>query len=240
MSYGFKIMVKGDYAAFNRPEMKVERVSYDVPTPGALEGLIKSVYWKPAIRYVIDKIIVFNPITFINVRRNEVKEKIKLQSVQKSMKNGTGDATIYTKDMINQRGSMILKDVCYGVELHFELTGIQSDHDDESEEKHYNILLRRLRNGQQFRQPVLGCREFPVKSIELVEEFSLENVSDTLKGDTDLGFMLYHMKFEDGGHPKDNDWEKRNFSDKADALFYRPHMIDGVIDVAKYREMMKC
>ena len=97
MSYGFKIMVKGDYAAFNRPEMKVERVSYDVPTPRALEGLIKSVYWKPAIRYVIDKIIVFNPITFINVRRNEVKEKIKLQSVQKSMKNGTGDATIYTK-----------------------------------------------------------------------------------------------------------------------------------------------
>ena len=93
MSYGFKIMIKGDYAAFTRPEMKVERVSYDVPTPGALEGLIKSVYWKPAIRYVIDKIIVFNPITFINVRRNEVKEKIKLQSVQKSMKNGTGDAT---------------------------------------------------------------------------------------------------------------------------------------------------
>ena len=212
MSYGFKIMIKGDYAAFTRPEMKVERVSYDVPTPGALEGLIKSVYWKPAIRYVIDKIIVFNPITFINVRRNEVKEKIKLQSVQKSMKNGTGDATIYTKDMINQRGSMILKDVCYGVEFHFELTGIQSDHDDESEEKR----------------------------IELVEEFPLENVSDTLKGDTDLGFMLYHMKFEDGGHPKDNDWDKRNFSDKADALFYRPHMIDGVIDVAKYREMMKC
>ena len=99
-------MIKGDYAAFTRPEMKVERVSYDVPTPGALEGLIKSVYWKPAIRYVIDKIIVFNPITFINVRRNEVKEKIKLQSVQKSMKNGTGDATIYTKDMINQRGSV--------------------------------------------------------------------------------------------------------------------------------------
>ena len=87
---------------------------------------------------------------------------------------------------------------------------------------------------------MLGCREFPVKSIELVEEFPLENVSDTLKGDTDLGFMLYHMKFEDGGHPKDYDWDKRNFSDKADALFYRPHMIDGVIDVAKYREMMKC
>lgn len=99
MSYGFKIMIKGDYATFTRPEMKVERVSYDVPTPGALEGLIKSVYWKPAIRYVIDKIIIFNPITFINVRRNEVKEKISFHLVKKSMKNGTGDATIYTEDM---------------------------------------------------------------------------------------------------------------------------------------------
>ena len=97
MSYGFKIMIKGDYATFTRPEMKVERVSYDVPTPGALEGLIKSVYWKPAIRYVIDKIIIFNPITFINVRRNEVKEKISFHLVKKSMKNGTGDATIYTE-----------------------------------------------------------------------------------------------------------------------------------------------
>lgn len=73
--YGFQIMVEGDYACFTRPEMKVERVSYDVPTPGALEGLLKSIYWKPAIKYVIDKIIVFEPIQFINVRRNEVEKK---------------------------------------------------------------------------------------------------------------------------------------------------------------------
>ena len=73
---GFKIIVEGDYALFTRPEMKLERVSYDVPSPGALEGMLKSVYWKPAIRYVIDKIIIFNPIDFINVRRNEVKDKI--------------------------------------------------------------------------------------------------------------------------------------------------------------------
>ena len=76
MSRGFRIMTEGDYALFTRPEMKVERVSYDVPTPGALEGMLKSIYWKPAIRYEIDRIIVFNPIDFTGVRRNEVKEKV--------------------------------------------------------------------------------------------------------------------------------------------------------------------
>ena len=80
--YGFQIMVEGDYACFTRPEMKVERVSYDVPTPGALEGLLKSIYWKPAIKYVIDKIIVFEPIQFNNVRRNEVEKKVLLRSIK--------------------------------------------------------------------------------------------------------------------------------------------------------------
>lgn len=239
MSYGFKIMVSGDYACFTRPEMKVERVSYDVPTPGALEGLIKSIYWKPAIRYVIDKIVVFNPIEFINIRRNEVKEKISYAGVKKQM-NGGPPIEFYTQDMINQRGAMLLKNVCYGVEFHFELTGIQSSSEDEGEEKHYNILLRRLKNGQCFRQPVFGCREFPVKKIELTDEFPMEKIDKSLMGDTDLGYMLYRMNFKDGGRPLNDDWEKRKFSDSADAVFYRPHMIDGVIDVAKYREAMIC
>ena len=239
MSYGFKIMVYGDYACFSRPEMKVERVSYDVPTPGAMEGLIKSVYWKPAVRYVIDKIIVYNPIEFVNIRRNEVKEKISYAGIKKQMKGG-GALQFYTKDMINQRGAMLLKNVCYGVEFHFEMTGIRSDKDDESADKHYNILLRRLRNGQCFRQPVLGCREFPVKKLVLVDDLPTDNIDSSLKGDIDLGYMLYHMKFKDGGRPKNNDWEKREFSDSADGLFYRPHMIDGVIDVAEYRRAMIC
>ena len=74
MSRGFKIVAEGDYALFTRPEMKLERVSYDVPPPGALEGMLKSVYWKPAIKYVIDRIIVFHPIEFVNIRRNEPDE----------------------------------------------------------------------------------------------------------------------------------------------------------------------
>ena len=240
MGYGFKIMVSGAYACFTRPEMKTERVSYDVPTPGAMEGLIKSVYWKPALRIVVDKIVVFRPIQFINIRRNEVNDKVSFLKLKWQMEHGQERAGLYASEIRSQRGSMILKDVCYGVEFHFELTGLQSEHDDESEEKHYNIMLRRLKKGQFFRQPVLGCREFSVDRIELVDEFPLDTVSETLKGDVDLGYMLYHMKFRDDGVPKDNDWDARKFSDEADAMFYRPHMIDGVIDVAKYREMMKC
>lgn len=106
MSYGFKVMVEGDYACFTRPEMKVERVSYDVPTPGALEGMLKSIYWKPAIRYVIDKIIVFNPIDFINIRRNEVKEKVLLSSVKSQMKGKGGDPCIYTAESRSQRAAI--------------------------------------------------------------------------------------------------------------------------------------
>ena len=96
MSYGFKIMVEGDYACFSRPELKVERVSYDVPTPGALEGMLKSVYWKPSIRYVLDKIIVFQAIDFVNIRRNEVKDKVLLSAVKSQMNKKGGDPCIYT------------------------------------------------------------------------------------------------------------------------------------------------
>lgn len=240
MSYGFKIIVEGDLACFSMPSMKVERVSYDVPTPGALEGLIKSIYWKPAIRYIIDRIVVYNPIEFINVRRNEVKEKVSYQAV-KSQMNGSGKSPeLFTSEIRTQRGGMLLKNVRYGVEFHFELTGLKSDHEDEGEEKHYNILLRRLRNGQHFRQPCLGCREFSVSRLELVDDFDLSEVSGELKGDRDLGFMLYGMKFKDGSKPVNGDWDNPVFSDKADPMYYRPHMIDGVIDVAKYREGIRC
>jgi CRISPR-associated protein Cas5d len=239
MSYGFKIVVEGDYALFTRPEMKVERVSYDVPTVSALEGLIKCIYWKPAIRIVIDKIVVFNPIKFINVRRNEVKSKISLSKVKSQMKNN-GTAEIYVGEERSQRAGMILKDVKYGIQFHIVLTGLKSEHEDECEEKHYNIMLRRLKKGQCFRQPCLGCREFSVSRLTLVEDFDLNEVSAELSGDTDLGYMLYGLQFKDGGKPTNNDWEHPKFSDEADALYYRPHMINGVIDVEKYREATIC
>lgn len=174
MSYGCKILISGDYACFTRPETKMERVSYEVPTPSAIEGMLKAIYWKPAIRYVIDKIVVINPIKYTNIRRNEVKEKISYSKVKSAMNGNLSSPTLYTKENISQRSAMILKDVKYAIEFHFELTGIQSEHDDECQEKHYKILLRRLKNGQFFKCPYLGCREFPVKSLELID--SLDNL----------------------------------------------------------------
>jgi CRISPR-associated protein Cas5d len=235
--YGFKIIVEGDYACFTRPEMKVERVSYDVPTPGALEGLLKSVYWKPAIRYVIDKIIIYNDINFINVRRNEVKDKLSVSNVKKQMKNSSEDISIYTDECRTQRASLILKNVKYGIEFHFEMTGNKSDREDDTEEKHFNIIKRRLEKGQTFRTPCFGCSEFPVKTINLVDSFNENDMSDNIRtsGDIDLGFMLYRMNFNDGGIPINKDWLNPKFSDKAEAEYYRPHMINGIIDVKKYR-----
>ena len=150
MSYGFKLMVEGDYACFTRPELKVERVSYDVPTPGALEGLLKSIYWKPAIRYVVDKIIVFQAIDFVNIRRNEVKDKVLLSAVKSQMNKKGGDPCIYAAESRSQRASMVLKNVKYGIEFHFELTGLRCDQENDGENKHYNIIKRRLEKGQYF------------------------------------------------------------------------------------------
>ncbi len=242
MSRGFKIVAEGDYALFTRPEMKLERVSYDVPPPGALEGMLKSVYWKPAIKYVIDRIIVFHPIEFVNIRRNEVKEKVSYQAVKSQMNHKGGDPSIITSEDRTQRAAMLLRNVKYGIEFHFELTGIRSEKDDENEKKHYNIIKRRLEKGQYFRTPCFGCAEFPVRRLTLVEDFDLSEIDDAIlaMGDCDLGFMSYRMAFEDNGQPINGDWEHPEFSDRATTEYYRPHMIGGVIDVAKYREGLKC
>ena len=233
MSYGFKILVEGDYACFTRSEFKVERVSYDVPTPGALEGLLKSIYWKPAIRYVIDEIVVFNPIDFANIRRNEVKSR---------MNGKGGEPEISTSECRSQRAAMVLKNVKYGIAFHFELTGLKDEEETDGEKKHYNIIKRRIEKGQWFRQPCFGCSEFPVKRIELVEDFDYNLISSELldSGDVDLGFMCYRVNFNDGGVPLNSDWENPKFSDRATTLYYHPHMINGVIDVKKYKEELRC
>lgn len=239
MGYGASIVITGDYACFTRPEMKVERVSYDTPTPSAIEGILKSIYWKPQIRWVVDKIVVFNPIRFENIRRNEVKDKISLSNVRAQMKNPEKNIFINAKDRRNQRTTMLLTNVKYGVTFHFEMTGINSGESDTAE-KHYNIMLRRLKKGQHYRTPCLGCSEFPVKEIKLVDNFDEYTVADELKGDRDLGFMLYGLKFNKD-KINSEDWSKSEFSDSAQAVYYRPHMIDGVIDVAHYaREGSVC
>ena len=243
MAYGFTILGEGDDACFTRPELKVERVSYDVPTPGALEGMLKSIYWKPSMKYVIDRIVIMKPINFVNIRRNEVKDKILISAVKKQVRDSKSDISIYTADARTQRAAMVLKDVKYGISFHFELTNKKNERENVNpEEKHFSIIKRRLEKGQHFRTPCLGCSEFPVRKIELVEQIDESEISENIieMGDVDLGFMSYRVNFEDEGNPINKDWDNPIFSDKATTLYYRPHMINGIIDVGKYREGMVC
>ena len=146
MGYGFKVELCGSYALFSRPEFKVERVSYDIITPSSARGILESIYWKPAIRYVIDRIHVINEPKFTNIRRNEVSAKILAFDMKKLMSRAqVSKDYINTKDVIQQRASIVLTNVHYVIEAHFEMTDEAGETD--TPEKHYNIMLRRLRKG---------------------------------------------------------------------------------------------
>ena len=218
MGYGITIRVRGAYALFTRSEMKVERVSYDVITPSAARGIIEAVYWKPAIRWVIDKIHVLSEIQFTNIRRNEVSEKASVDNAMQVMNGAQKPLYISAVDSRQQRASMVLKDVDYVIEAHFELTDRAGAED--TEEKHYNIVLRRLRQGQRFHAPCLGTREFGA-TVELIED-KRDIPPSPLKGERDLGWMLYDLDFS---NPRD-----------IQPMFYHVIMKDGVIDV---RELAK-
>jgi CRISPR-associated protein Cas5d len=213
MGYGIKIRVRGKYALFTRPEMKVERVSYDVITPSAARGLIEAIYWKPAIRWVIDKIHVLNEIEFTNVRRNEVSEKISTREAERRMNGATDSFFMDATDKRQQRAAMVLKDVDYIIEAHFDLTDEAGPED--TVEKHYNIALRRLRKGQHYHAPYLGTREFPAR-VELIENGDLPK--SPITGARNLGWMLYDLDFS---NPQD-----------IQPKFFKAEMNNGVIDLS--------
>jgi len=223
MSKGIILKVWGDNACFTRPEMKVERVSYDVITPSAARGIIEAIHWKPAIRWVIDRIHVLEPIRFENIRRNEVADMIKPGNVTSAMKKGNLSELIYyvdDGDNRQQRAAIVLKKVCYVIEAHFELT--EQAGDDDNEGKHIDIFRRRASKGQCFQQPCLGTREFSA-SFELLDSVvEIPRCDETLTGERDLGWMLWDIDFKDGMTPR----------------FYRAKMQDGVIDVRSCLEAM--
>ena len=215
MGYGIAIRVRGDYALFTRPEMKVERVSYDVITPSAARGIIEAVYWKPVIRWVIDRIHVLREPEFTNIRRNEVSEKASVSDAQQVMAGGK--KALYIDSTSNavrqQRAAMVLKDVDYIIEAHFDLVPEKAGAED-TIEKHYNVALRRLRKGQFFSAPCLGTREFGAR-IELLEGGVFP--PSPLTGVRDLGWMLYDMDFSD---PKD-----------IRPIFFKAELEKGVLDL---------
>lgn len=209
MGYGVAMKVWGDYACFTRPEMKTERVSYDIMTPSAARGILEAVHWKPAIRWVVDRIHVLNEIRFDNIRRNEVGHKIPADNVRTAMRGGAATLCQDAAADRQQRASLVLRDVAYVIEAHFELTS-QAGPDD-TPEKHYSIMVRRARQGQCFHRPYLGCREFPAH-FELIEGAVPPSC---LRGQRDLGWMLHDIDFADGMTPR----------------FFRAAMDDGVVAV---------
>lgn len=212
MAYGFRVEVWGDYALFTRPEMKSERVSYDVMTPSAARGLLESIYWHPGLKWVIDKIYVMKPIKRTNLRRNEVKSKVSAQKMLTAMTSQSEPPFLSTTDDIMQRASLLLKDVHYVIEAHFEMTERANASDNPG--KFSDIFKRRLTKGQAYSQPYFGCRE-------CIANFRLYDgelpVPTAEKGEHDLGFMLYDMDYSDENniHP----------------MFFHAVLNDGVLDL---------
>lgn len=218
MTFGVRVRVWGERACFTRPEMKVERVSYDVITPSAARGILEAIHWKPAIRWHIDRIHVLRPIRFESIRRNEVGGKLSSASAARAMKAGsTAGLATYVDEDRQQRAATVLRDVHYLIEAHFELTGRAGA--DDSVGKHLDIFNRRARKGQCFHAPCLGVREFPA-SFELLEDDApLPEPTLGPDADKDLGWMLHDIDFSDGMTPH----------------FFRARMQGGVIDVPPWQ-----
>lgn len=218
MAYGVRLLVWGERACFTRPEMKVERVSYDVITPSAARGILEAIHWKPSICWVVDRIHVLKPIRFESIRRNEVGGKLSAASVSKAMKAGRTDHLVsLVEEDRQQRAATVLRDVAYVIEAHFQLTA-RADASD-SEGKHLDIFNRRAHKGQYFHAPCLGVREFPA-SFELIEPgVPLPAVHADLLGERELGWMLHDIDFAHEMTPR----------------FFRAAMRDGVIEVPALR-----
>lgn len=213
MGVGVKVNVWGDYALFSRPELKVERYSYDIITPSAARGILEAIYWHPGMRWIIDKIYVKNPIQFTSVRRNEVKSKILASNVLQAYNGADKPLYISTKEDIVQRASQLLCNVSYTIEAHFEMTEKANASDNPGKFK--DIIMRRLRKGECFHMPYLGCREFPA-NFALCEEEEIHTAYEVV-AEKDLGLMLYDMDYSD--------------PENIQPMFFRAVMRHGVVDL---------
>lgn len=195
--HGFILDVQGDLACFTRPEMKVERVSYDVITPSAARAIFESICWKPAIRWQIQKIDVLNPIRWTSLRRNEVGSVLSSRLAESAMRSGSGALALYADEDRQQRASLLLRDVRYRLHARFELSENASNGDNAG--KFAEMFRRRAQRGQCVNQPYLGCREFAAR-VRLVE--NLESEPPALPESRELGYMLYDLDFSTPADPK--------------------------------------
>ena len=216
MAYGIRLHVWGDYACFSRPEMKVERVSYDVPTPSAARGILEAVHWKPQIAWVVDRIHVLRPIRFQGIRRNEVGSKVNMVAAARARRSGSLEGVgLVAEANRQQRAATVLVDVAYLIEAHFEMTGKGRDDDPA---KHAAMFTRRAAAGQCFHRPCLGTREFPAE-FALLPDDAAPPPSSLPPGqqERDLGWMLHDIDFA-AGHV---------------SRFFRARLSGGVLDVRR-------
>lgn len=208
------VRISGPFALFTRPEMKVERVSYDFITPAAARGVLEAVLWKPGMRWVVRRITVLKPIRFMSVKRNEVKSKISSDFVGWARRNAA-DRDFYADDdqQRQQRNALLLHDVDYIVNAVIEMTGRAGP--DDSIRKFEEMFRRRVEKGQHFQQPYLGCREFPA-TVALAD--GTERPDENLLGrDADCGWVLHDIVYVKGKPHQPR--------------FFSARMCDGVVDV---------
>lgn len=184
-----QLEVWGPYALFSRPEMHVERVSYDVPTPSAARGMVEAIYYHPGLQWHIRRIYVLNPIRFTNIRRNEVKGKILRDDVYNAIQGGKVPF-LATSQQIAQRAAMVLQDVHYVIEAEFTMTVRAAPSDNPG--KFQDIVTRRMAKGQCYHTPYFGCREFPA-AFRAWQGGAIPTISTSC----DLGFMLYDLDYSD-------------------------------------------
>lgn len=207
--------VRGEFACFTRPEMKVERVSYDLITPSAARAVFEAILWKPAMRWRVRRIEVLAPVRWINLRRNEVASVVSTRNVESAMRTGTGDLGLYIEDERQQRAGLFLRDVAY--RLHAELTLQPDAPPGETLVKYREMFERRAGRGQCVNQPYLGCREFAA-AFRLVAD--LGNEPPPIDDTRDLGFMLHDLDFTNPADPAPR--------------FFRAQMTDGVVEVPDF------
>jgi len=207
---GIRLQVWGDLASFNRPEMKVERVSYDVITPSAARGVIEAIYWKPEIQWIVTRLHVLNPIRFTSLRRNEVGTKISSGTAASAMKRGVGNIGMFVEDERQQRAALMLRDVAYVIEAHFSILS-----GEDNPAKHLDQFVRRARAGQCFTRPYLGTRECAADFALVESPNDMPLIDESLRGHRDLGWMLHDIDFKNDNQPR----------------FFHVTMLDGVIDV---------
>lgn len=228
-----KLHIWGDHACFTRPEMKAERVSYDVITPSAARGLLEAIYWKPQIRWVIEKIHVLKPVRFTSIRRNEIGKKMPVPDA-KMMKGEKPVPGILIEDERQQRASLILTNVAYLIETRIDLLDRRFEKNgpempaNEAAGKHLEMFKRRARNGQYFHHPYFGTREFPASFALIESETDIPTPHPDFIGEKDLGFMLHDIEFDQDPRTK----KVKSTSPR----FFRAEMKNGVITVPPFNQ----